>query len=326
MNENKTILITGGAGFIGSNLCGHFLEKGYRVICLDNFLTGKASNIAAFYTHPSFRLINGDIRDAETCAKAVKEADLVLHQAALGSVPRSVKDPLTTNSVNVDGFLNMLQAANAAGVKRFVYASSSSVYGDNNALPKSEENIGRPLSPYAASKYINELYAGVYHRLHGMEVIGLRYFNVFGKHQDPDGAYAAAIPRFIKSLLEGKSPVVYGDGNNSRDFTYVRNVIQANEKAAFTTNEKAFGEVFNIAFGERTTLLELITEIKNELSVHAPKVKSIPVTHENERPGEIPHSLASIEKAKNILGYSPVYPLVAGLREAIPFYLQMELK
>ncbi|HRJ34609.1 MAG TPA: SDR family oxidoreductase [Flavobacteriales bacterium] len=316
------ILITGAAGFIGSNLCEHFLELGYSVTGMDNFLTGKPSNIAGFYSHPNFCFVEGDIRDKSKCGEAMKGISIVLHQAALGSVPRSVKDPLTTNSVNVDGFLNVIHAAHQAGVKRFVYATSSSVYGDHSGLPKVEDAIGKPLSPYAASKYINELYAGVFHRLHGMEVIGLRYFNVFGKHQDPDGAYAAAIPKFIKLFLEGKSPVIYGDGSNSRDFPYIKNVIQANEKAAFTTNEKAFGEVFNIAFGERTTLLELITEIKNALSVHAPNVKTISVTHENERPGEIPHSLASIEKARNVLGYTPSHSLKAGLQEAVTWYLE----
>jgi UDP-N-acetylglucosamine/UDP-N-acetylgalactosamine 4-epimerase len=315
------ILITGAAGFIGSNLCEYFLEQGHFVVGLDNFLTGKPSNIAGFYSHPNFRFVEGDIRDKTKCDEAMQGMSIVLHQAALGSVPRSVKDPLTTNSVNVDGFLNVIHAAHQAGIKRFVYATSSSVYGDHPGLPKEEDAIGKPLSPYAASKYINELYAGVFHRLHGMEVIGLRYFNVFGKHQDPDGAYAAAIPKFIKSFLQGKSPVIYGDGSNSRDFTYIRNVIQANEKAAFTSNEKAFGEVFNIAFGERTTLLELITELKNALSVHSPEVKTISVSHEMERPGEIPHSLASIEKARRILGYDPMWDLKSGLREAIEWYI-----
>lgn len=321
MTDSKKILITGGAGFIGSNLVEYFLFKGHSVRVLDNFLTGKPSNIADFYSHPQFELIAGDIRDYSTCERAVKGMEIVLHQAALGSVPRSINDPLTTNEINVSGFLNVLQSTHREGIRRFVYAASSSTYGDSKELPKVEENIGKPLSPYAVTKYVNELYAGVFHQLYGMEIIGLRYFNVFGKNQDPNGAYAAAIPKFIQLMLNQQSPEIYGDGNNSRDFTYIKNVIQANEKAAFTSESNAFGEVFNVAYGERTTLNDLIGNLKSILQHYQPEVAHLSPVYKSERVGEIPHSLASIDKAKRVLGYAPEYNLERGLQEAAEFYV-----
>jgi UDP-N-acetylglucosamine 4-epimerase len=317
----KHILITGNAGFIGSNLTAHFLSRWNKVTGLDNFLTGKKENILPFQDNAMFRQIEGDIRDPEVCKEAMKGIDIVLHQAALGSVPRSVNDPITTNDININGFLNVLHAAREAGVKRFIYAGSSSTYGDSAELPKLEERIGKPLSPYAVTKYVNELYADVFHRLYGMEIIGLRYFNVFGKNQDPDGMYAAAIPKFIKTLLSGQSPVIFGDGNNSRDFTYIANVIQANELAASTSNPDAMNQVYNVAFGERTSLNELLAVLKEVLAQYDPKIAHIKINYGPERQGEIPHSLASIEKAKSLLGYAPTHDLRKGLKEAVEWYV-----
>ena len=264
--SNKTILVTGGAGFIGSNLCEALLEKGNKVICLDNFATGKRENIRLLLDNIDFTLIEGDIRKLEDCLKATKNVDYVLHQAALGSVPRSIKDPITSNDVNVSGFLNMLVAARDNGVKRFVFAASSSTYGDSESMPKVEDVIGKPLSPYAITKYVNELYANIFSKIYGLETIGLRYFNVFGRKQDPDGAYAAVIPKFVSQLINGESPVINGDGNYSRDFTYIDNVIQANLLSLVTTNEKAINTVYNVAYGDRNTLNDLMFYIKECLS------------------------------------------------------------
>ncbi len=295
--KNKKILVTGGAGFIGSNLCEVLLEKGNKVICLDNFSTGKRKNIEVFLSNPNFTLIEGDIRKLDDCHKACIDVEFVLHQAALGSVPRSITDPIITNDVNISGFLNMLVAGRDAGVKRFVYAASSSTYGDSEALPKVEDVIGNPLSPYAITKYVNELYAEIFFRTYGFDTIGLRYFNVFGRRQDPDGAYAAVIPKFVKQLVNHESPVINGDGTFSRDFTYIDNVIQMNLLAISTTNKKALNTVYNVAFGQRATLIELVENLKLNLSKFDAKITSINIKYGPERIGDIPHSLASIEKS-----------------------------
>lgn len=316
----STILITGGAGFIGSNLCAHFLEKGYQVICLDNFSTGHQHNLAAFIENPDFKLIEGDIRNFDDCKNAVANAQYVLHQAALGSVPRSINDPITTNEVNVSGFLNMLTAARDAKVKRFVYAASSSTYGDSEALPKVEETIGKPLSPYAITKYVNELYAEIFSKTYGIETIGLRYFNVFGRRQDPNGAYAAVIPKFVTQLMNHESPVINGEGNYSRDFTYIDNVIQMNELAMTTQNPEAVNTVYNTAFGDRNTLNDLIGYLKAFLSEFDAEIANVKVIHGPNRAGDIPHSLASIDKAKKLLGYHPAHSFQDGLKDAVRWY------
>ncbi len=318
--QNKKLLITGGAGFIGSNLIEKFLRQNNEIVCLDNFATGKRENIAPFLGDSHFQLIEGDIRRLETCRRAVEGVEVVLHQAALGSVPRSVNDPVTTNDVNIGGFVNMLTAAKDAGIKRFVYAASSSTYGDHPTLPKVEERIGKPLSPYAITKYVNELYAGIFSQLYGIETIGLRYFNVFGRRQDPDGAYAAAIPKFIRLLIDHKPPVIYGDGKQSRDFTYVENVVQANELAATTNNPQAVNTVYNVAYGEATTVNDLIDELKKNLSRFDPRIADVEPLHGDVRVGDILHSLASIEKARKLLGYAPKYSIRDGLKEAIRWY------
>ena len=316
----NTILITGGAGFIGSNLCEYFLSMGYQVICLDNFATGHRHNIKDFISNPNFRLIEGDIRNLSDCQKAVQGVDYVLHQAALGSVPRSIKDPITTNEVNVSGFLNMLVASRDAKVKRFVYAASSSTYGDSQGLPKVEDLIGKPLSPYAITKYVNELYADIFSRTYGLETIGLRYFNVFGRKQDPNGAYAAVIPKFVMQLMKLESPLINGDGNYSRDFTYIDNVIQMNELAMRTQNPEAINTIFNTAYGGRNTLNNLVEYLKKFLSAYNPKIANIPIEYGPNRAGDISHSLASIEKAKALLGYDPQFSLEEGLKESIDWY------
>lgn len=318
--NQKTVLITGGAGFIGSNLCEHFLAKGFLVTCLDNFATGHRHNVEPFFKNPNFKLIEGDIRDLATCHQAVKNIDYVLHQAALGSVPRSINDPITSNDVNVSGFLNMLVAARDAKVKRFVYAASSSTYGDSEALPKVEEVIGKPLSPYAITKYVNELYAEIFSRTYGLETIGLRYFNVFGRRQDPNGAYAAVIPKFVMQFMKEESPVINGDGLFSRDFTYIDNVVQMNELAMLTTNPNAINTVYNTAFGDRTTLNQMVTLLKSYLAAFNPKIASVDIIYGPKRAGDIPHSLASIEKAKQLLQYQPKYSFSEGLKEAVDWY------
>lgn len=320
MNNKTKVLITGGAGFIGSNLCEYFLAKDFKVTCLDNFATGHRYNIEPFLSNPNFSLIEGDIRNIDTCHKSVKNQDYVLHQAALGSVPRSLKDPLTSNEVNVSGFLNMLVAARDAGVKRFIYAASSSTYGDSESLPKVEDVIGKPLSPYAITKYVNELYADIFSKAYGIETIGLRYFNVFGRRQDPNGAYAAVIPKFVMQLMKYESPIINGDGNFSRDFTYIDNVIQMNERAMDTHNLKAVNTVYNTAFGDRTNLNDLVKYLKEFLSEYDPKIAEVAVIHGPNRPGDIPHSLASIEKAKSLLGYQPEFSFQQGLKEAVAWY------
>lgn len=320
--ETTTVLVTGGAGFIGSNLCEHLLKQSYTVVCLDNFSTGHRHNIEAFLKQPHFKLITGDIRNLETCREAVKGVDYVLHQAALGSVPRSINDPITSNDVNVSGFLNMLVASRDAKVKRFVYAASSSTYGDSASLPKVEDVIGKPLSPYAITKYVNELYADVFAKTYGMECIGLRYFNVFGRRQDPHGAYAAVIPLFVKKLLNHERPVINGDGEYSRDFTYIDNVIQMNMLAMNTHNKTAINTVYNTAFGERNTLIQLVDYLREFLSAYDPAIKEIQAKFGPYRAGDIPHSLASIDKAKKLLGYDPKYSLKEGLREAVSWYVQ----
>lgn len=323
MNINlseKKILVTGGAGFIGSNLCETLLGKGNQVICLDNFATGKRKNIAHLLDNDNFTLIEGDIRSLEDCKKAVTGVEFVLHQAALGSVPRSIKDPITSNDVNVSGFLNMLIASRDAGVKRFVYAASSSTYGDSEGLPKVEDVIGKPLSPYAITKYVNELYADVFAKTYGFETIGLRYFNVFGRKQDPDGAYAAVIPKFVGQFMKGESPTINGDGNFSRDFTYIDNVLQANMLALVTENPEAVNTVYNVAYGDRNTLNDLIGYLKEYLSEFDETISNINVTHGPNRVGDIPHSLASVDKAKELLNYNPQFSLQEGLKEAVKWY------
>jgi len=317
--SDKKILVTGGAGFIGSNLSEALLEMNNSVVCLDNFATGKRENITHLLSNPNYTSIEGDIRNLEDCHKATKGIDFVLHQAALGSVPRSIKDPITSNDVNVGGFLNMLVASRDAGVKRFIYAASSSTYGDSEALPKVEDKIGKPLSPYAITKYVNELYADVFSKTYGIETIGLRYFNVFGRKQDPNGAYAAVIPKFVSQFMAGESPVINGDGNYSRDFTYIDNVIQAN-LLSIVANKKAVNTVYNVAYGERNTLNDLINYLQDFLSQYDAKIKDVKVVNGPNRLGDIPHSLASVDKAKKLLNYQPQYSLQDGLKEAVKWY------
>ncbi len=333
--ENCKILITGGAGFIGSNLVENFLAQNNEVVCLDNLSTGYLKNIEPFLDYKNFVFIEGDIRNIETCKNAVKGCEYVFHEAALGSVPRSIKDPETTNAVNIDGFLNMLIAARDEKVKRFIYASSSSVYGDSTELPKVEDKIGNPLSPYAITKLVNEKYARVFSELYGMETIGLRYFNVFGRRQDPNGAYAAVIPLWVKKLLNQESPIINGDGSYSRDFTYIDNVIQANEKAALINNSiyfqklnEYFGkynktvvyEVFNVAYGQNTTLNELFNLLSENLAKYDSKIGVVKPVYGDFRRGDIPHSLASIDKIKKILTYIPKVDAKTGFEYSCEWY------
>ena len=330
------ILITGGAGFIGSNLCEYFVEKGYQVRCLDNLATGYIENLDDFIDSPSFEFIEGDIRDFDTCREAVHDCDYVLHQAALGSVPRSIENPISTNNVNIVGFLNMLVAARDAKIKRFVYAASSSTYGDSVELPKVEERIGKPLSPYAITKYVNELYADVFSKTYGIECIGLRYFNVFGRRQDPNGAYAAVIPLWVKDFIMGESPTINGDGCFSRDFTYIDNVLQANELAMLTptatirerarlynlelSEKHAINLVFNIAYGGNTTLNQLFHILRENLAHYDQAIADIEPIYAQPRAGDIPHSTASILKAKRILNYQPQYDALSGFKAACQWY------
>ena len=310
------ILITGGAGFIGSNLAEHLLNHSgvEQVRVLDNLATGSTRNIEAFENNARFEFLQGDIRDYDTCLKASEGMDLISHQAALGSVPRSINDPLTTNEVNITGTLNIFTAAKEKGIKRVVYAASSSTYGDHPGLPKTEDKIGNPLSPYAVTKYVNELYAKVYAGVYGLELIGLRYFNVFGPRQNPQGPYAAVIPLFIQAVLNNEPPLINGDGEHSRDFTFVANAVHANVQALFTKNREAVNQVYNIAYGERTTLNEVFEEIKEVAgSDLAPK-------YGPERKGDVRHSLADISKAKNLLGYDPSFSVKEGLRIAFEWY------
>jgi UDP-N-acetylglucosamine 4-epimerase len=318
--KNKNILVTGGAGFIGSNLCEKLLDLGAIVKCLDNFSTGLKENLINVIDNPDFTLIEGDIRDLETCKKACENIDFVLHEAALGSVPRSINDPITSNDVNVSGFLNMLVAARDRGVKRFVYAASSSTYGDSEALPKVEDKIGKPLSPYAITKYVNELYADVFKKTYDFDTVGLRYFNVFGRKQNPNGAYAAVIPKFVIQLMNHESPVINGDGEYSRDFTYIDNVILMNLLALTSQKEESLNQVYNTAFGERTTLNHLMKYLKEYLSAFDPKIADVEVIYGENRIGDIPHSLASIDKAKELLNYNPEFSMKEGLKEAVSWY------
>lgn len=314
------ILITGGAGFIGSNLAEALLSKGHSVRVLDNFSTGHLHNIQHLITNTNFSLVEGDIRDLLTCKRACDGIDYVFHQAALGSVPRSIKDPLTSNDVNVSGFLNMLVSAQGAQVKRFIYAASSSTYGNSIALPKVEDVIGSPLSPYAVTKLVNELYAEVFSSTYGLECIGLRYFNVFGRRQDPNGVYAAVIPKFTMQLMRHEKLFVNGNGEYSRDFTYIDNVVLMNELAMTTTNSAAINTVYNTAVGDRTTLNDLISYIKFYLSDYDPEIAKVPVEYGPTRPGDIAHSMASIEKARLMLGYNPTHDIKLGLKEAVTWY------
>ncbi|MHB9139667.1 MAG: SDR family oxidoreductase [Victivallaceae bacterium] len=318
--QNCRILVTGGAGFIGSNLIETLIGQNNEVICLDNFSTGKKENIASVINNRSFKLIEGDIRNLETCRQACDGVDYVLHQAALGSVPRSIKDPITSTEVNVMGFLNMLTAARDANVKRFAYAASSSTYGDSKTLPKVEDVIGRPLSPYAITKYVNELYAENFSRLYGIQTIGLRYFNVFGRKQDPFGAYAAVIPLFFISLIKHQRPKINGDGSYSRDFTYIDNVIQANQLALVAKNIDAVNTVYNIAFGERTTLTELFNIIRESLTGFDSSIGGIEPEYGQNRVGDIPHSLADISKARKLLGYNPEFNIAKGVVATAEWY------
>jgi UDP-N-acetylglucosamine 4-epimerase len=314
-------LVTGGAGFIGSNLVEYLMKyKARKVRVLDNLSTGYIHNIQGFISDPAFEFMEGDIRSLETCKRATADMDFVFHEAALGSVPRSITDPVTTNEVNISGFLNMLVAVKEARVKRMVYAASSSTYGDSQALPKIEKHIGNPLSPYAVTKYVNELYADVFARTYHMELIGLRYFNVFGPRQDPNGAYAAVIPKFVDQLLNHQSPLINGDGEHSRDFTFIENVVQANLLAILTTRPKAINTVYNVAFGEKTSLNELVLALKEYLCPSDPSIGTIDAKHGPNREGDIPHSLASIEKAKTNLNYTPQYNFREGLQRTIEWY------
>lgn len=318
----SSFLITGGAGFIGSNLVEYLLKYGAKKVrVLDNFATGHKKNLEPFLHNPSFELLEGDIRSLETCLQAMEGIDYVAHQAALGSVPRSIKDPITSNEVNISGFLNILVAAKETGIKRLVYAASSSTYGDSKDLPKVEDVIGKPLSPYAVTKYVNELYADVFSKLYGIELIGLRYFNVFGQRQDPNGAYAAVIPKFVDQLLNNESPVINGDGEYSRDFTYIENVVQMNIKSLLTENEEAVNQVYNVAFGENTSLNQLVNYLKEYLTEFKSQIANIEVIHGPNRLGDIPHSLADITKAQKLLGYNPLYSIQIGLKEALTWYV-----
>lgn len=318
--RSSKILVTGAAGFIGSNLCEALLKVGSTVVGFDNFATGHKKNITELSNNSKFSFIEGDIRNLEDCNNACNGADYILHQAALGSVPRSINDPITTNDVNVGGFLNMLVAARDAKVKRFIYAASSSTYGDSTSMPKVEDVIGKPLSPYAITKYVNELYADNFKKTYDLDTIGLRYFNVFGRRQDPNGAYAAVIPKFVMQFMKHEAPVINGDGSFSRDFTYIDNVVQMNMLAMVSENEQAANQIYNTAYGERTTLAELVSLLKEYLSEYDSEISSLNVEFGPERKGDVPHSLASVEKAKSLLGYAPKYDIKTGLKEAVKWY------
>ena len=320
--RNKNILVTGGAGFIGSNLCEYLLTCEANVTCLDNFATGHKHNIEEFFDHSKFTFMEGDIRDLETCQSACEGQEFILHQAALGSVPRSLKDPITSNEVNISGFLNMLIASRDQNVKRFVFAASSSTYGDSEKMPKVEAEIGKPLSPYAITKYVNELYADIFHNAYGLEYIGLRYFNVFGRRQDPNGAYAAVIPLFIRQLMNHESPVINGDGSFSRDFTYIDNVIQMNILCLISDSKKALNQIYNTACGDRTTLLTLVKLLKKELSKYDSLIESIACKHGPNRKGDVPHSLASIDKAIKYLSYKPEFSIEKGLKDTVEWHFR----
>ena len=317
----RKILVTGGAGFIGSNLCEELVKKGNYVVCLDNFSTGRIENIQGLLDNNRFKLIEGDIRNLDTCLKAVNGVDVVFHEAALGSIPRSIDDPITTNAVNISGFLNMLVAAKNAKIDRFIFAASSSAYGDNETIPKVEDNIGKPLSPYALTKYVDELYAHIFSITYGLKYIGIRYFNVFGRRQDPNSAYAAVIPLFIKKLLKHEQPIINGDGSNSRDFTYIDNIIHINMLALETLSPKAFNQIYNGAGGENTSVLELEQLITKNLSVYDNCIDCIVPIFGPNRIGDVKLSKASISKARELLGYTPVCTFEDGLKKTIYWYL-----
>jgi len=318
--QNSKVLVTGGAGFIGSNLCESLLDAGNEVVCLDNFSTGRRKNIKEFEERKGFTLIEGDIRNFDDCVRAVSGVSYVFHQAALGSVPRSIKDPITSIDVNIGGFVRMLFAASRAGVKRFVYAASSSTYGDNPDLPKVEDKVGNPLSPYAITKYADELFAANFATNYGIEVIGLRYFNVFGPKQDPEGAYAAVIPKFILQLMRHEMPVINGDGTISRDFTYVENVVKANHLAALTGTPEALNQVYNVACGESSSLKRMFEIIRTELGRCDGIILAIDPVYGPDRAGDIRHSKASVVKARQLLGYIPEKMMEEGLRETVEWF------
>lgn len=317
---NKKVVVTGAAGFIGSNLCERLIELGAHVVAVDSLLTGNIENLSALETHHNFQFLHQDVTLADNCLAFTKDADVVFHQAALGSVPRSIDNPVNTNNHNINGFLNVLNACRVNNVSKFVYASSSSVYGDEEQLPKIESKIGNALSPYAVTKQVNEQYAQVFYNLYGTQTIGLRYFNVFGRKQSPEGVYAAFIPKFIDRLIKHESPIINGDGTQSRDFTYIENVLQANLLAGSTQNKKAFGEAFNVAFGERFTINEISEKLKELLSKYDTQIADVAILYGPPRVGDIPHSLASIDKAKKLLNYQPKYNVLQGLNESIEWY------
>jgi UDP-N-acetylglucosamine/UDP-N-acetyl-alpha-D-glucosaminouronate 4-epimerase len=318
--KDKRVLVTGGAGFIGSNLVESFLRSGNSVVCLDNFSTGKRENIKPFLTNSGFKLIEGDIRNYDDCLKASANVDVIFHEAALGSVPRSLIDPVSTTDVNIGGFVKMLFAAKESGVRRFIYAASSSTYGDHTGLPKVEDKIGSPLSPYAITKYVDELFAASFSSSYGIEVVGLRYFNVFGRRQDPHSAYAAVIPTFVRMLMKYETPVINGDGSISRDFTYIDNVVQANHLASIVQNNEALNQVYNVACGTRTSINQLYYMIRSLAGEYDKNVLRIEPEYGPVREGDILHSLASIDKAKKLLFYSPAFNVEDGLREAVGWY------
>lgn len=317
-----SFLVTGGAGFIGSNIVEYLLfHNAKKIRVLDNLSTGHKSNIENYFKYENFEFIEGDIRSLETCKSSLVDIDYVFHEAALGSVPRSLNDPITSNEVNVSGFLNMLWAIKEnKGVKRIVYAASSSTYGDHPTLPKVEEIIGKPLSPYAVTKYVNELYAEVFARSYNIQTIGLRYFNVFGKRQDPEGAYAAVIPKFVSQLINMESPIVNGDGSTSRDFTYVENIIQINMLAMFSENPESINQIYNSACGNNINLKQLLEILKKNLSIKNQNISKVEVCFGPSRKGDVLHSLASIEKATKLLGYEPLYSVEEGLEEVVNWY------
>ena len=315
------ILVTGGAGFIGSNLCDALLERNYEVHCMDNLLTGKYSNISHLIGNPRFTFFETDIRSMDACKEAMNGCDIVAHLAALGSVPRSINDPLTTNSINIDGFLNVIHTAKELDIKRFVFAASSSTYGDSASLPKVEDIIGKPLSPYAVGKYVNELYAHVYALNYGLSYIGLRYFNVFGKRQDPHGAYAAVIPKFIQQFLDGEAPTINGDGTNTRDFTHIENVVDATLRAIENTKVDADNQIYNVAYGSSTSLNELVALIKDAIALRKSQATLTNVSYGPFRKGDIPHSLASIDKIKTNLDYSPSVSIKEGIQKTVDWIL-----
>ena len=318
--SNKRVLVTGGAGFIGSNLVDDLLLHNNFVVCLDNFSTGKRENLEHLNEHPNFLLVEGDIRNLEDCKKACQDVVIVFHQAALGSVPRSIEDPITSNEVNISGFLNMLVAARDAKIKRFVYACSSSTYGDSKELPKVEDKIGKPLSPYAITKYVNELYSDVFANLYGMELVGLRYFNVFGHRQDPFSTYSAVIPKFVSALIQHEPITINGDGSFSRDFTYIENVILANHLAALTENPSAINQIYNVACGEQTSLNEMVETLIEFMSDFDQSIKNAQIIYGPNRKGDIPHSLASIQKIESHLNYQPLYYFKEGLKASCKWY------